>query len=216
LTPPTPPLEGPALFAHPLAGAVVAVVAERGYADASVEDFIRRAGVEREEFDRLFADKGDAVLRVFEAYADDFERTVGRSFESSPTWPDNLRAAAYASLRWMRDYPEGIRFGMVGVLEAGEMVRVRREDVFRWCAGLIDKGRELAPDPDAVPAGAALMAIGAAVELLTRQIQGTVEADPSEMVQRLMYGAVRPYLGEQAARRELEILPPLHLPLAPG
>jgi AcrR family transcriptional regulator len=199
------------LFRHPLAAAVVAEIAERGYGEARVAAIAERAGVEESVFWSLFDDKADAVLRVFEAYIDDYERKVGNAFESHSTWPDSLRAAAYATTRWMRSYPEATRFGMAAVLEAGEMARVRREDVFRWCAGLIDTGREVAPDPEAVPDGAALMAIGAIVEILTRQVQGTVEADPVEMVPELMYGAVRPYLGEEAARRELAMPPPPEL-----
>jgi AcrR family transcriptional regulator len=202
------PRQGAALLRHPLAAAVCEVVAEKGYAESGIGDFARRAGVERAEFDRLFADKADAVLRVFEAYREDFEATVGRAFASEPSWPASLRAAGYATARWFRANPGTMGFGMVGVLGAGEMVRVRREEVFLWCAGLIDAGREVAPDPDAVPQGAPLIALGAVTEMVTRLAQGTLEADLIETVPKMMYGAVRPYLGEAAARRELEIPPP--------
>jgi AcrR family transcriptional regulator len=202
------PLEGPALFAHPLAAAVVAEIAHCGYPDAGIEAIINRAGVDRAEFNRLFVDKADAVLRVFEAYIDDFQRRVGRAFDRYPSWPDSLRAAAYATTAWMRDYPDATRFGMVAVLEAGEMARLRREEVFRWCAQLIDAGRAAAPDPEAVLQGAPLIAVGAVVEVLNRDGQGTLGAAPVQLVPELMYGAVRPYLGEEAARRELAIPPP--------
>lgn len=202
------PLQGAALFRHPLAAAVVAVVAERGFEAATIADFTVRAVVDRAEFDHLFIDKADAVLRVFEAYADDFERQLKAAFDSAPAWPDNLRAAAYALVRWFRRHPGATRFGMVAVLEAGEATRLRREEVFRRFAGLIDAGRAAAPDPDAVPQGAALMVIGAVVELLIRDGQRTLEGDPVELVAQIMYGAVRPYLGEEAARAELTIAPP--------
>ena|SRR5664279_5454259 len=91
------PHEQAALFDHPLAAAVVAVVGKRGYRDATVADFLVEAGVRREEFDRLFAGKDDAVLRVFEAYTANFKRRITAAFESEPSWPDNLRAAAYAT-----------------------------------------------------------------------------------------------------------------------
>lgn len=206
------PLEGLELFRHPLAPAVMAVVHERGYPDATVADFIARAGIEPSAFVGQFRDKKDVVLRVFESYIDDFEAKVKTAYATSPNWPDNLRAAAYETTRWIRDHPDGTWFGMVGALEAGEMARVRRENVFRWCAGLIDEGRAAAPDPGAVPEGAPLMAVGAIVEILTRQVQGTIIADPVETVPKMMYGAVRPYLGEGAARRELTIPPPADLP----
>ena len=202
------PLEGPALFRHPLAGAVVATVVERGYDAATVEQMIARGGVGKAEFERLFDSKADAVLRVFEAYIDDFERQVKAAFDAAPPWPDSLRAAAYELIRWMREHPDAAPFGMVEVLEAGEMSRLRREKVFGWCAALIDAGRAVAPEPDAVPEGAALIAVGAVVETISRSSQGTLETDPVELVPQLMYGAVRPYLGEEAARAELSIPPP--------
>jgi AcrR family transcriptional regulator len=205
---PLDPLEPRALFAHPLCAAVVAVFAERGFPAARIEEMVARAGVDRAEFDRLFDDKEDAAARVTEAYVDDFERKVGRAYASAPLWPDSLRAAAYAATRWIREFPEGTRFGMVSSLEAGEGARLWRERVFRWSAGLIDEGRRVAPDPDAVPDGAALMAVGAVAEMLSRQVQGVFDADPVAMVPQLMYAAVRPYLGEEAAGRELTIPPP--------
>jgi AcrR family transcriptional regulator len=206
---PSARLTGRALYAHPLAAAVVAEVAERGFPATTVKQIVERAGVERAEFYRLFDDKPDAVARVFDAYIDDFQGKVKAAYESAPVWPDSLRAAAYAAMRWIIEHPEGTRFGMVSVLEAGERARLCRERVFIWSAELIEDGRQVAPDPEAVPEGAALMAIGAVVEILARQSQGTVIADPVDTVPKMMYGAVRPYLGEEVARRELEIRPPL-------
>jgi AcrR family transcriptional regulator len=196
-------LEGPALFEHPLAAAVVEVVAVRGYEEAGVEEIVALAGSTRTEFDRLFAGKADAVLRVFEAYSDNFRRRAGRAYAGFPSWPDNLRAAAEEFLAWIAEHPHAYEFGMLRVLEAGEMARLRREELFVWCAGLIDAGREVAPDPEAVPRAAPLIAIGAVVEMTSRHAAGELRIDPAEAVRQLMYGAVRPYLGEEAARREL-------------
>ena len=201
-------LEGPPLFGHPIYAAVVEVIDERGYLQARIEDFLERSGMSREEFDRQFRDKADATTRVLEALIGNFETRVGRAFACEPRWPDNLRAAAYETTRWIRDNPRGTRFGMVGVLDAGDFPRLRREEVFKWCAGLIDRGREVAPDPDAVPPAAPLIAVGAIAETLRRQQEGTIETGIVETVAPMMYAAVRPYLGEEAALRELEIAPP--------
>jgi AcrR family transcriptional regulator len=201
-------LEGPALFEHPISAAVIAAIFERGYQGASVEEFLQRSGITAAEFDRRFDGKRDATLRVFEAYIDDFVTRARTAFESSPDWPENLRATAYEVVRWIGRYPEAAWFGMVGVLEAGDMALVRREEVFKWCASLIDRGRAVAPDPEAVPRSAPLIAIGAIVEMLRRYEEGSLIADPIATVPELMYAAVRPYLGEEAARRELEIPPP--------
>lgn len=201
-------LEGRTLFEHPISETLMAAIHEHGYEGADPARFAPEAGMSLAEFDRQFTGKTDLTLRVFEAFIDDFEDRIKAAYESRPTWPDNLRAAAYETVRWITEHPEGTWFGMVGVLEAGDMALVRREGVFKWCASLIDAGRAVAADPEAVPRSAPLMAIGAIVEMLRRQQEGSLVADPVATVPRLMYSAVRPYLGEQGARHELEIPPP--------
>jgi len=193
----------PALLLHPLCAAVVGVVAERGYAEARVEEMLDRARVGREEWDRLFTDKADAVLRVFEGYAEEFKRQVWQAFLAAPRWPDNLRAAAWQMVTLIEAYPEAYRFAVWRILEAGEMARLRRDELFAWCASLVDAGRAVCPDPAAVPGAAPMIATGAAVEALTRHAAGEIDRCPAEMLPALMYGAVRPYLGEEAARAEL-------------
>ncbi|HTR74162.1 MAG TPA: hypothetical protein VMH33_02750 [Solirubrobacterales bacterium] len=197
-------LTGPDLLVHPLAAAVVEVIVERGYEEAEVEEIVARAGVDREEFDGLFADKPDAVLSILESHIEDLRRRIWRVYSVSPRWPENLRAAAREAVAWIEDHPRAYRFGMWRILEAGEMARLRREELFEWCAGLVDEGRAVAADPDAVPAATPMIVIGAVAEALTRHAAGEFERPPAELVPELMYWAVRPYLGEEAARSELE------------
>ena len=202
------PSEARELFESPLGEAVIAVIAERGFPAASVDEIVGRAGIERSEFDCLFTDKEDAALQVFDSYVEEYERRALAAYRAEACWPDSLRAAVYVAARWIYEYPEATKFGIVDVLEAGEALRVRREHIFRWLASLIEEGRKVAPDPDRVPPAAALMATGAVAEILRRYLQGTFDLEPVGMVSQLMYGAVRPYLGEDAARRELEMPPP--------
>jgi AcrR family transcriptional regulator len=201
-------LEGATLFAHPIATALFAVMRECGYGATTVEELLDRSAMSSAEFEGNFGGKADLTLRVFDVYIVDFKERVGRAYESAPTWPDDMRAAAYETARWLLDHPDAAWFGMVGALEAGEMALVRREETFKWAATLIEAGREVAPDPAAVPAAAPLIAMGAIVETLRRQQEGSVSEDVVEAVPKMMYAAVRPYLGEEAARRELEIPPP--------
>jgi AcrR family transcriptional regulator len=206
------PLPDP--FSDPVATALVELIAERGYAATDVEAVIGRAGVERAEFERRFADKEDCVLKVYEALIANFEAEVRAAYDAFPEWPTSLRAAAYAAADWMETRPQTARFGGVDVLYArNEMVRVRREQVFQYCAGLIDAGRAVAADPAAVPEAAAIMAIGAVAQMLTQRMQRGEDLESWRMVPELMYAAVRPYLGEEVARAELTAprptLPPM-------
>ncbi len=205
---PSTRLEGRTLFRHPLAAATMAVLHERGFNASSIAEYCARAGIAEAELPPPFRDKRILLLAVSEAYVEDFEGRVQAAFEAGGRWPDSLRAAAYETLRWVSDYPDAAWWGTVGVLEAGAVARAKRDGVFAWAAKLIEAGREVAPDPDAVPAGAPVLVVGAIIETLGRKTQGTIPDDPLEAVPRMMYAAVRPYLGEEAARAELSIPPP--------
>ena len=76
---------------------------------------------------------------------------------------------------------------------------------------MIDGGREVAVDPASVPESAPLIAIGAGVETIRRRQDEGRPIDVAGDLPWLMYAAVRPYLGEEAARLELEIEVPADL-----
>lgn len=187
------------------------MVNERGYELADVAAFVARAGVTTAEFDRHFSGKGDVVLRVLEAAIAGFRARVGAAYAAGGEWPDSLRAAGHETARRILKDPELTRFVIVSTIPAGEMARARREELYIWGASLVDAGRPLAADPAAVPRQAGIMAIGAVVEELRRRQEGSLRGDIVAAIPRLMYGAVRPYLGEEAARRELEMSPPADL-----
>jgi AcrR family transcriptional regulator len=206
---PPPPAFDP--FSDSLAGALVDEVVERGYAAATVAGVVGRAWVDLAEFDRRFADLEDAALRIYEAFIADFERRIGLAFNAQSDWRTALRAAAYETADWMAANPNLVRFGTVEVLEMrSEMARVRREEVFVYCAGLIDAGREEALEPAALPDSAAIVAIGSILQLLTHRVQKGATFDPHGMVPEMMYAVVRPYVGEELARTEMT------LPRPPG
>lgn len=197
-------------YADPIANALVDVVVARGYETASVEEVVERAGVPRAEFDERFDGKEDCVRKVFDAFATEFERRVGFAYAGHADWRTGLRAAAYECAGWMRDNPKLIRFGAVELLAAeSEMVRVRREQAFAFAASLIDAGRADAPDPKSISDSTATMAIGSIIQLMIHRLQSGAEVgEPRRLVPEMMYVAVRPYVGEEAAREELTMPPP--------
>jgi hypothetical protein len=200
-----PPPPDPDPHTDPLARALVAEVLERG-AEANVAGLLSRPGVSEQEFRQRFASLEDCALDVYERFIASFERAVGGAYNEQSEWRSALRASAYAATAWMGESPELMEFGAVGVLTTGsEMVRVRREEVAAFCAGLVEQGREAAPDPAAVPESASLLAIGSILHLLTQRLQEGAEIDLDEMVPQLMYGVVRVYLGEEAAQEELSL-----------
>lgn len=114
-----------------------------------------------------------------------------------------MRAAAYAEARWILENPKWVRFGFVEMLWAGEMTRAVRERTIRRYIEMVDAGREVTENPKAIPALTAEGMIGSITEMLMKKLQRDRPPNPYDFVPELMYLAVRPYLGEEAAQREL-------------
>lgn len=201
-------LEGSALLAHPLSAAVLAMLRAKGYEEASLDEILECAGVSRVDFHRTFDGKEHLVALVIQAQIENFVKRLSNAYGEVDGWPDNLRAAAYETARYVRDNPDMAWVATIGVMREREMARAYRDRVLLWASGMIDAGRMVAPDPAAVPASAPLVVMGGIVGVLRRNFEGA-EVPAGESVPRIMYSAVRPYLGEAAARAELAIeVPP--------
>jgi AcrR family transcriptional regulator len=181
---------------------------ESGYEAVSLEQVVAAAGGERADFDRAFASKQDCAIAVLKDLTNDNLRAAREAYEGEARWPDSLRAAAYAEARWIVANPKKVRFGFVEMLWAGELAQAVREAAIREYIGMVDGGRAVAADPDSIPASTAEAAIGSITEMLMKKLQQGQPPDPWLFVPELMYLAVRPYLGEELAQRELAIPPP--------
>jgi AcrR family transcriptional regulator len=189
--------------------ALVELVAEHGFSGLRLKPLLRRASVDRDDFEARYEDVEDCVLAIYESSVAVFLRGVLEAYDAEDHWRDGLRSAAYAAAGWIADHPGETRFAMVDVLQAeGEMLRVRREEIIQACAKLLDTARVGAADPDAIPTSAPVVVIGSVAEMLTRTINRGSQLEPVAVVPQLMYLALRPYVGEESARAELLIPPP--------
>lgn len=188
--------------------ALVDLTFERGYEPLTIGEIVARAEGSEAGFEAHFASKQECAVAALEEMIADNQRTVQGAFESEPRWPDSLRAAAYAQARWAVDNPRKTRFGMLETLWASELTSALRDQLFGEYVAMIDAGRSVAPDPDSIPPFAAESVVGSIAQVLARYSERGGERDPIAGVPEMMYLAVRPYLGEDAARRELTIPPP--------
>jgi AcrR family transcriptional regulator len=198
-----PPAPAPDPQTDPIAIAVIGEIVEKGYERATVEGVIRRADVSREDFERRYENLDDCALETFERLIADFELRAGSAFNRQPDWPSALRAAAYATADWMEENPQMVSFGMVDALKMpGEMVRVRREETFEFCARMIDRGREISPRRETIDASVRTFAIGAITQLLAQRLQEGANVEPREVIPEMMSRVVGIYLGDEAAETE--------------
>jgi AcrR family transcriptional regulator len=187
--------------------AMLDLVSEQGYEATGLDEVLARAGVPRGDFERLFGSMQECAVFVFESFMAECIGATRRAYDSKAEWPDSLRAAAYALARWLKEHPREVRFGAVEMLWVSELSQARRELAFQTFAELADGGRAVAEDPDSVPAFSGEAVVGSVAKTLAKRAQqkGT---SPYEFVPQLMYLAVLPYLGEEAAEAELRIPAP--------
>jgi AcrR family transcriptional regulator len=181
---------------------------EQGYESVSVEEIAATAGATPEDFAAAFTGKEDCAMAVLEELATNQMRTVRSAYDAGGEWPDSLRAGAYAVAGWLQENPKKVRFGMVEMLWAGELTSAWRDSFFQNYLDMFEAGKEVAKDPDSIPAFTAEGIIGSITGMLARRLQqpGGI-GDPRQFIPELMYLAVLPYLGEEAARNELTMQP---------
>jgi AcrR family transcriptional regulator len=196
--------------------AMLDLTVEHGYEAVSVDLIAERAGGTRKDFSAHFASKEDCAVAALEELAADNVGKVQAAYDREDQWPDSLRAAAYAQADWILENPKYTRFGMVEMLWAGELTKVTRDNSFRQFTAMVDGGRAVADDPDSIPAFTAEGTVGSITEMFAKRLRRGAGGNPYEFIPELMYLAVLPYLGEEAARKELTIPAPARVPEGGG
>lgn len=179
------------------------LASERGYDAVDIADVAERAGGTVAGFESHFPSKLACAVAILEGIAESNLRAVRGAFDAEPTWPDSLRAAAYTHVEWILANPKKMRFGLLETVWASELTGALRDSLFGEYVAMIDAGREVAPDPDSIPAFTAEGVVGSITEVITRRLGPGQMDELPQLVPEMMYLAVRPYLGEEAARREL-------------
>jgi AcrR family transcriptional regulator len=193
---------------EPIQEAMIDLVLEHGFEQTSVEMVCERAGVTRQEFGRRYAGKNDCAAQIFDRWSDEYLRQVWGAYKKHVSWREGLRAAGYASARFFERHPREVRFGIVEMTRAGDMHQAKTELILSSAVDMIDGGRGVLEDPDSMSRSSAEWVAGSYMEMALKRLAESDEISVTELVPELMYLAVRPYLGEEAAQEELAMPPP--------
>ena len=159
--------------------AMKGVVAERGYANASVAGVVERAGVSRVSFYELFDGLEDCFLAVLRSVMGRSTALILEAFEREDCWLDAVCAGLVALLRFLDAEPQSARVCIVEALAAGPRALERRQRELAVLAPLIDAGRAQASSGCRPPA--------LAVEGVIASVDGVLHA-------RLVSGQAPPFI----------------------
>jgi AcrR family transcriptional regulator len=181
--------------------AMIETVGEHGYHGVRVADVVGRAGVSRKTFYELFGGKDDCFCATYGALVDRLLAAAFRSFDSQTEWVDRLRAALTELLGTLAREPNAARLCFSEVIAAGGATQQRREQAIKAFAELFE-----APGmPDGM-LGETLRAgrVSELGETLRREIAAGRTEQLPRLVPELMCAMVLPFLGMDAAQRELD------------
>jgi AcrR family transcriptional regulator len=182
--------------------AMVQEVAERGAGNVSVALVVGRSGVSRRTFYELFDDREDCFLAAFDDALKHVAAVVVPAYEESGTWRSRMRAALTALLESLECDPAMGRLLIVESLAAGPGALERRRNVFSQILSIVDLGRtEKGGDPPPLTAEGI---IGGVLSVLHARLTETHPGSLVELTSPLMGMIVLPYLGQAAARKEIE------------
>jgi AcrR family transcriptional regulator len=183
--------------------ALDAVAAERGYGSTDLAAVLERAGVGEAEFERHFVDLEDCFCAAVQAGTDELLTRAGAAFAADRPWRDQMRVVAYAMCDFLREDPARARVMVVESFSACDRSRQIRENGMAALAALIDLARTELDEPEAAPANTAELIAGAIYNRIHAAVEGGKPLTET-MVRELMYTAVRPYYGVDAALAELD------------
>jgi AcrR family transcriptional regulator len=184
-----------------LVAATVSVVAEKGYAEATVADILEYSGVSRKTFYDLFTNKEDCFLVTYDKLIDTLAEDVGGAFTQATSWPERVRKGLSSVLELMAEHPEGARVGLVEVLAAGPRALDRYDHAVRRFVPLFDQGRADSPYGDQLPPNISEAVLGGIAQVLYLRVLARDTATLPEALDELLYFALVPYLGHAGTTR---------------
>jgi AcrR family transcriptional regulator len=188
-----------------LLAAMLRATAELGYREISVKDVLERAGVSRPTFYEHFANKEDCFLAALDDAALRLRRRLDRvSGEDAGTWREELRLELEELLLFIAEEPDAAITLIVDARAACPEALERRDELLDHFAACIDRQvRESLPEMPPPSAISAAGIVGGIEAVLYSRLQRGDCEDLRSLLPSLMYFAVLPYEGHEAANEEM-------------
>jgi len=176
-------------------------VGSHGYEQTTVQDAITNAGLYRQAFYDNFEDKEDCYLQAIDAGSAWIELAMRQAAAGEMTWRGQLRGALGGLLSFLGEQPEIGRALLVEVHAAGGKAVEKRTEAMERAAAMMDRARE--ESDEVAPAISAEAVVAGILAVLHTRLAARSPEDFSRLLPELMYLAVLPYFGVEAAAAEM-------------
>jgi AcrR family transcriptional regulator len=175
-----------------------------GFAALTSEDVCRRAGLSRSVFRSFYASVEECFLDACAAELRRLRRIAGEAGAGVADWRTRLRATAYALYRSLSDDERLRRLVMVEARAVGETSALLVHEALEPLYDLVDEGRAEPAAPATLTRGTAEFLVGGVFnEVYLASLHRGPLPPEHEMVPKMMYLTVLPYVGATAAGEEL-------------
>ncbi|HTC59954.1 MAG TPA: TetR/AcrR family transcriptional regulator [Solirubrobacteraceae bacterium] len=184
-----------------IARALVEVLAERGFAGATVGLVVARAGVSTRTFYRCFDGLQECLIAIMDGVLEQVVALASRELQGAGCWQEGVRSALAAVLGYFDRDPDLARACIVETLAGGPVVLAHRErltEVFR--APVVERIEREAPN---IPPLAAEGAMSSVLGIMHAHIVTGKPGPFIELLGPLMGLIMAPYLGVQGVEREI-------------
>lgn len=185
---------------------------ERGYRATSLPLLLERAEVAERDFRREFDDLEDCLCSILVEQRTELMVVAWNAFSSQEGWANQMRAVALAMIRFAQEDQPRARTILVEAELAGEPSKLIRDQGMEMFSAFIDTGREQLEDPGSISRATADALGGAVFYQVRAKVEKGEYDELTDQLPELMYAVVLPYLGPEAALRELRIPPGAHRP----
>ncbi|HEV7937115.1 MAG TPA: hypothetical protein VGP18_03730 [Solirubrobacteraceae bacterium] len=145
----------------------------------------------------------DEHLAVFDAAVDEIAARVLPVYRASETWLERTRAGLLALLRALDERPGTAKALVIDSIAWGPAVLERRGQLLEALAGALEEARAEVDSPPALPDSTGENLVGSSLSWVHKRL--AQESGPlAELAPSLLSMIVHPYLGGEAAQRELE------------
>lgn len=189
-----------------IAAATVALVGSEGIEAVDVDRICEAAETRRAHFETCFGDLEDCFVTVHGELLEQLCDRAATAREGRTAWRDRLWAAGLAAVRFLQEDAVRARFLISSVNGAGEGALRQRDRVVAALAELLDAGRDDG-QRGAMSRCTADIAAGAVFGMLVAKIDGGAIEREEEFLPELIYMAIVPYLGPEAAEGALAVQP---------
>lgn len=176
-------------------------VGAQGYERTSVQDAVAEAGLYRQAFYDSFEDKEDCYLQAIDAGSAWIELAMREAAVGETTWRRQLRGALSGLLTFLEEQPAVGRAVLVEVHAAGPRAVEKRTEAMERAVMMMDLARE--ESAGSAPEISAEAVVAGILAVLHTRLSGNQTSDFMRLLPELMYLAVLPYFGPDAAAAEM-------------